>query len=109
MRLQVRPKWLSEHPKLWAKVLALWQHPGAAARAAAQRGHDVHERSEAAMLAKLVLSYVDGHPRELPRVLDLFTLFDHPVRCLKRIARSAEVCQGITTLVLAAVIVTLPL
>lgn len=75
-----RPGWLRSSPALWPRILQLWEHPGREARAARLRTHGVRERAESAMLAQLVLSYVDATPSELPRILDLFTLFQHPVR-----------------------------
>ncbi len=63
-----------------AKVRELWEHPGRTARMQRLQRHGVHERMETAMLARLMLSFVDVRADALPLVLDLFTMFEHPVR-----------------------------
>ena len=82
-----RPQWLSQRPDLWRKVNVFWQHPGLRARLGALQRHGVRERAEAALLARLVLSYVHENAGELPRVLDLFAVFEQPVRRRPRCAR----------------------
>jgi hypothetical protein len=75
--VDLKPEWLSHHRSLWAKFLAFWdltirrlQGPPAVRR----------ERTEGYMLAKIMLSYIDRSPEELPRICDLFMLFEHQVR-----------------------------
>jgi hypothetical protein len=75
-----RPGWLTERTAIWPKVLALWDHPNRAARLAEGYKLSNHARAESHMLAKLVLSFLDKNKAELPRICDLFTLFEHPVR-----------------------------
>ena len=81
--LQMRPNWLAEHPQLYQQVVALWEQPQRQARAALQSASAMRARSESSLLARLLLSVVDADAAELPRLLDLFAMFDHPVRpCL---------------------------
>ena len=90
--VEVRPRWLHEHPALMKKVQALWEHPGRPARTQQLRQHGVHERMETAMLAKLVLSFVDVRASALPFLLDLFSMFQYPVRPLPSIPLPARAC-----------------
>jgi hypothetical protein len=94
--VEVRPLWLSEQPKLWPKVIELWEHRGRHARMAKLKEHGVHERMETAMLCKLILSYVDQHAEELPRLLDLFTMFEFPVRLPALDSWVPRSCKGWT-------------
>lgn len=75
-----RPMWLVEHGALWRRVLKLWEHPGVVARLQSLPCLGMRERAEAAMLAKLILSYVHETPSELPRLLDVFHVFQYPVQ-----------------------------
>jgi hypothetical protein len=93
-----RPRWLAQHAVLWRRVVQLWEHPGMTERLKCQSSLGVHERAEATMLAKLILSYVHETPSELPRLLDIFQVFQYPARFFAALqssliaASSAELC-----------------
>ena len=75
-----RPSWLSAAPAILQRVGKLWAHPGRIARLANARGMGVPERAESALLARLLVEHVRGDLEQLPRLLQVFTLFDHQVR-----------------------------
>lgn len=74
-----RPGWLQEQATLWPKVLALWKVPARAARLGAAPTAGCREHGESAMIARLVLSYIDRCRSELWRICDLFSILGHRV------------------------------
>lgn len=74
-----RPAWLVEQPALWPKVLTLWQVPARAARLEAAPAAGCSEHGESAMIARLVLSYIDRCRDDLWRICDLCSILSHRV------------------------------